>query len=66
MISTKGPFINYVSMILAIFDPPYPHLSARNIFQTPPPYSYVRFHLIFQHNKMLLEKDHYTKTPSLT
>ena len=39
----KGPFINSVSMILAIFD--------------PPPYSYVRFHLVLQHNKMLLEKD---------
>ena len=52
-----GPFINYVRMILAIFDPSYPHVRVRKVFQTPPPYSYVRFHLIFQHNKMLLEKD---------
>ena len=40
-------------MILEIFYPPYPHVSVRKIFQTPPPYSYV----VFQHNKMLLEKD---------
>ena len=53
--SSQGLFINYVRMILAIFDPPlYPHV---RIFQTPPPYSYVRFHFVFQHNKMLLEKD---------
>ena len=44
-------------MILAIFDPPYPHVSVRKIFQTPPPYSYVRFNLVFQQNKMLLEND---------
>ena len=44
-------------MILAIFDPPYRHVSVSNIFQTRPPYSYVRFNLVFQHNKMLLEKD---------
>ena len=49
--------MNYVSKILPIFDPPYPHVSVRKISQTPPPYSYVRFHLVFQHNKMLLEKD---------
>ena len=33
----KRPFINYVSMILAIFDPCYPHVSTCKIFQTPPP-----------------------------
>ena len=42
-------------MILAIFDP-LPHVRERNIFQTPPPYSYVRFYLVFQCNEML-EKD---------
>ena len=34
-----------------------PPCKGRKISQTPPPYSYVRFHLVFQHNKMLLEKD---------
>jgi hypothetical protein len=53
----KGPFINYVTMILAIFDHTYPHVRICKIFLTPPPYSYIRFHFIFQHNKMLLEKD---------
>ena len=43
--TTKGPIINYVSMILAILDPPLPHVRICKIFQTPPPYSYVRFHL---------------------
>ena len=44
-------------MILAIFDlPPFPHVRVRKIFQTHPPYSYVRFDFVFQHNKML-EKD---------
>ena len=38
-----GPFINYVRMIMQ--------------FLTPLPHSYVIFHFIFQHNKMLLEKD---------
>ena len=37
------------------------HVSVRTIFQTPPPYSYIGFHFVFQHNKMLLEMDHYTK-----
>ena len=55
--TAKGTFINYVRIILAIFDPPTPMLRVRKIFQTPPPYSYVRFYLVFQHNKMLLEKD---------
>ena len=32
----KGPLINYVRMILAIFDPPYPHVRVGKIFQTPP------------------------------
>ena len=51
-------FINYyVRMILAFLTPPYPHVRVRKIFQTSPPYSCVRFHLVFQHNKMLLEKD---------
>ena len=36
---------------------PYPHVRVCKIFQTPLPYSYVRFHFVFQHNKMLLEKD---------
>ena len=56
-IGTLGPFINYVSMILAIFGPPFPHVSVRKIFKTPSPYSYVIFHFVFQHNKLLLEKD---------
>ena len=43
-------------MILAIFDPPFLHVRVRKIFQTPPPYSYVGFHFVFQHNEML-EKD---------
>ena len=34
--------INYVRMILAIFAPRSLH--GGKIFQTPPPYSYVRFH----------------------
>ena len=42
---------------MVIFDPPTPHVRLRKIFQTPLPYSYVRFHFVFQHNKMLLEKD---------
>ena len=33
----KGPFINYVRIILAIFDSLYPHVRVRNIFQIPPP-----------------------------
>ena len=49
-------------MILEIVDPPYPHVRVRKIFETPPPYSYVRFHFVFQHNKMLLERISYTKT----
>ena len=53
----KGPLIYYVSMILAVFYPPYLHVSVRKIFHTPAPYSYVRFHLVFQHYKMSLEKD---------
>ena len=52
VICPKRPFINYVRIILTIFDPP-----PSKIFQTPPPYSYVRFHFVFQHNKMLLEKN---------
>jgi hypothetical protein len=32
-----GPFINYISMILAIFDFPYPHVKLRKIVQTLPP-----------------------------
>ena len=44
-------------MILEIFNLPNPHLRVRKIFQIPPPYSHVRFHFVFQHNKMLLEKD---------
>ena len=48
-------------MIMAIFGSPYPHVSVRNIFQTRPPYSYVRFHLVFQHNKMLLKKEQIIK-----
>ena len=43
----QGPFINYVSMILAIFYTPTPHVSVGKIFQTPPPYSYVRFYFVF-------------------
>ena len=35
---------------------PSSHVSVRKILQTPPPYSYVRFHLVFQRNEML-EKD---------
>ena len=50
---SKGQFINYLNMILTSFNP---HVSVRKIFN-PPPYSYVRFYLVFQHNKMLLEKD---------
>ena len=53
----KASFINYVRMILAIFDHLYPHVRVRKIFQIPPPYSYVKFHLVFQHNTMLLKKD---------
>jgi hypothetical protein len=49
-------------MILAIFDLPYPHVRVRKIFQTPPPNSYVRFHFVFRHNKILLERISYTKT----
>jgi hypothetical protein len=49
-------------MILAIVDPPCPNVRVRKIFQTPLPYSYVIFHFVFQNNKMLLEKDQYTKT----
>ena len=49
----KVKFINYVRIILAIFHLTYPHVRVRKIFQTPPPYSYVRFHFVFQHNKML-------------
>jgi hypothetical protein len=44
-------------MIFAIVDLPYVSVDLRKIFQTPPPYSYVRLHFVFQHNKMLLEKD---------
>ena len=55
VINGKEPFIDYVRMILAIFDPP--RVRVRKIFQTAPPYSYVKFHFVFQHNKMLLEKD---------
>ena len=33
---SRGPFINYVRMILAIFDHPYPHIKVRKIFQTLP------------------------------
>ena len=29
--NTKGPFINYVRMILAICDLPYPYVSVRKI-----------------------------------
>ena len=53
----QGPFINCVRMTLEIFDPLYPHVSVREIFQTPSSYSYVGFHFVFQHNKMFLEKD---------
>ena len=66
LVSLSLSFINYVRMVLAIFDPlPYPHVRVRKIYQTPPPYSYLRFHLVFQHNKMLLEKDQLHQTPSL-
>ena len=51
----KGPFINNVKIILAIFDP---HVRVRKILRTSLPYSYVKFHFVFRHNKMLLEKDH--------
>ena len=58
LLSALGPFINYIRVILASFDPlPYPHVIVRKIFQTPPLYSYVRFHFVSQHKKMLLEKD---------
>ena len=49
--------MNYVRMILAMFDTSYPPVRVRKIFETPPPYSDVRIHLVFLHNKMLLEKD---------
>ena len=54
-----GPFINYVRIILAILDSPYPRVRVHKIFQIPPAYSYVRFHFVFQYryNKMLLEMD---------
>jgi hypothetical protein len=52
----RGSFINYVRMILAIFDP-LPHVRVCKTFQTPPLYSYVRFHLVFQRNKTMLEND---------
>ena len=50
-------------MILAIFDP-LPPCKGMQDFSNPSPYSFVRFHFVFQHNKMLLEKDQlgYTKT----
>ena len=51
---SKVPLIIYVRMILASFDLPY--VRVRKIFQTPPPYSCVRFHFVFQHDKILLEK----------
>ena len=56
-LARKGSFINYVRMILAVFYPLHPQVRVRKIFQTPPSYSNVKFHLVFQHNKMLLEKD---------
>ena len=40
-------------MILAIFDPPYPHVRARKISQTPPPYSYVIFHFRLEGKKRI-------------
>ena len=43
-------------MILAIFDPP-PQCKGTKDFSNPSPYSNVIFHLVFQYNKMLLEKD---------
>ena len=33
----KGPSINYVRVILAIFDPPYTHVRVRKIFKPLPP-----------------------------
>ena len=47
----------YVSTILAIFDHSYPYAEARKIFQIPP-YSYVRFHFVFQHNKIIFYTIH--------
>ena len=56
---SNGPFINYERMILAIFDPPYPHVRVRKIFKTPPPYSHVRFNFGFQHNKIIFYTIHF-------
>ena len=50
---------NVFERILCEFlTPPHPHVRVGYIgfFKPLPPYSYVRFHFVFQHNKML-EKD---------
>ena len=46
-------------MIWEIFEPPYPHVRVRKIFQIPPPPPLFLCKIPFrlQHNKMLLEKD---------
>ena len=51
----KGPFVNYVRMILAIFDPSYSRVRVRKIFQTPHTYSYVRFFDFFLYDEILIK-----------